>query len=151
MVGSKTTKESHTMVFSGATVDQVADKVALLMAGRGYPLDSGIKEQGVYGRGSAAAHMMLGSVARRQKYNITIVTEGENVAVVLAQEMTAMGGEMSNYPNHEVDFMSKPVTEQSKYRCPEKLPRHDGNRIRPVKTGADWHGCRDLTNQARRS
>ncbi len=92
MVGSKTTKESHTMLFSGATVDEVADKVALFMAGRGYRLESGTKEQGVYGRGSAAAHMMLGPLARRQKYNITIVTEGENVAVVLAKGMTGMGG-----------------------------------------------------------
>jgi phage tail sheath gpL-like len=92
MVGSKTSKESHTMLFSGATVNEVADKVALFMAGRGYRLESGTKEQGVYGRGSAAAHAMLGPLARRQKYNITVVTEGENVAVVLAKGMTGMGG-----------------------------------------------------------
>ncbi len=92
MVGSKSTKESQTLVFSGATVDAVADKVALFVAGRGYRLESGTKNQGVYGRGSAAAHAMLGPIAKRQEYNITIAQDGENVAVVFAKGMTGMGG-----------------------------------------------------------
>lgn len=92
MVGSKTTKESETRVFSGATVEGVADKVALFMSARGYRLESGTKVQGVYGRGSAGAHAMLGPIARRQKYNITVVQDGENVALVVAKGMSGMGG-----------------------------------------------------------
>jgi len=92
MVGSKSTKESETRIFSGATVEGIADKVALFMAGRGYRLESGTKTQGVYGRGSAGAHAIVGPLTRRQKYNITIVQEGENVAVVVARGMTGMGG-----------------------------------------------------------
>ena len=92
MVGSKATKESQTLVFSGATVDGIADKVALFMAGRGYRLESGTKVQGVYGRGSAGAHAIVGPLTRRQKYNITIGPDGENVALVLAKGMTGMGG-----------------------------------------------------------
>jgi hypothetical protein len=92
MVGSKTSKESQTLVFSGSTVDEIADRVALFMAGRGYRLESGNKNQGVYGRGSAGAHAIVGPLSRRQKYNITIAQDGENVAVVLAKGMTGMGG-----------------------------------------------------------
>jgi tetrahydromethanopterin S-methyltransferase subunit F len=92
MVGSKTTKESETRVFSGATVEAVADKVALFMAARGYRLESGTKMQGVYGTGSAAAHAMLGAMVKRQKYNITVVQDGENVALVVAKGMTGMSG-----------------------------------------------------------
>ncbi len=92
MVGSKSTKEAHILVFSGGTSEEIAGKVALVMAGRGYRLESGNRDQAVYGRGSAAAHAMLGPLARRQKYNITIVPEGDNVAVVIAKGMTGMGG-----------------------------------------------------------
>jgi hypothetical protein len=92
MVGSHTSAESQKLVFSGATADEIADKVALGMASRGYHLESGTKNQGVYGRGSAAAHAMLGPLARRQKYNVTVVKDGDNVAVVLAKGMTGMGG-----------------------------------------------------------
>jgi len=92
MVGSKTTKESETRSFSGATVEEIADKVALVMSSRGYRLESGSKVQGVYGRGSAAAHSMLGPIAKRQKYNITVLQDGENVALVLAKGMSGMGG-----------------------------------------------------------
>jgi tetrahydromethanopterin S-methyltransferase subunit F len=92
MVGSKSTKESQTLAFSGATVDQIADKVALFMSTRGYRLESGTKTQGVYGRGSAGAHAIVGPLTRRQKYNITVLPDGENVALVLAKGMTGMGG-----------------------------------------------------------
>ncbi len=106
MVGSKSTKESQTLIFSGATVDAIADKVALFMAGRGYRLESGAKEQGVYGRGSAAAHVMLGPLAKRQKYNITIASEGENVAVVLARGMTGMGGGLLSAAKVKKEFQA---------------------------------------------
>jgi tetrahydromethanopterin S-methyltransferase subunit F len=92
MVGSDTTKEAETRVFSGASVDEVADKVALFMSGRGYRLESGTKAQGVYGRGSAGAHALVGPLSRRQKYNITVVQDGENVALVVAKGMSGMGG-----------------------------------------------------------
>ncbi len=92
MVGSKSTKESETRVFSGATVEAVGDKVALFMSARGYRLENGTKIQGVYGRGSAGAHAILGPIARRQKYNITVVQDGENVALVVAKGMSGMGG-----------------------------------------------------------
>ncbi len=92
MVGSKTTKEAETRVFSGATVEEVADKVALFMSGRGYRLESGTKTQGVYGRGSAGAHAIVGPLTKRHKYNITVVQDGENVAVVVAKGMSGMGG-----------------------------------------------------------
>jgi hypothetical protein len=92
MVGSKTTKESETRTFSGSSVDEIADKVALFMSSRGYRLESGTKTQGVYGRGSAGAHAIVGPLTRRQKYNITIIQDGENVALVLAKGMSGMGG-----------------------------------------------------------
>ncbi|NQT82329.1 hypothetical protein HQ563_04860 [bacterium] len=92
MVGSKTTKESETRLFSGATVEEIADKVALVMSSRAYSLETGSKVQGVYGRGSAAAHAMLGPIAKRQKYNVTVLQDGENVALVLAKGMSGMGG-----------------------------------------------------------
>jgi tetrahydromethanopterin S-methyltransferase subunit F len=92
MVGSKSTKEAETRVFSGATVEEIADKVALFMSARGYRLESGTKSQGVYGRGSAGAHAMVGPLARRQKYNITLIKDGENVALVVAKGMSGMGG-----------------------------------------------------------
>lgn len=92
MVGSKSTKEAHTLMFSGGIADEIAGKVALVMAGRGYRLESGTRDQAVYGRGSAAAHALLGPLARRQKYNITIVPDGENISVVIAKGMTGMGG-----------------------------------------------------------
>ena len=92
MVGSKTTKESETRSFSGATVEEIAVKVALVMSSRAYRLESGSKVQGVYGRGSAAAHAMLGPIAKRQKYNVTVLQDGENVALIVAKGMSGMGG-----------------------------------------------------------
>jgi len=92
MVGSKSTKESEQRVFSGATVEEVSDKVALFMSARGYRLESGTKAQGVYGRGSAGAHAVVGPLTKRQKYNITVIKDGENVALVLAKGMSGMGG-----------------------------------------------------------
>lgn len=92
VVGSKATKESQTLVFSGAPVDEVADKVAIFMAGRGYQLESGNKLQGVYGRGSTLGHFLVGPLAKRNKYNITVAKDDENVAVVVSRAMSGLAG-----------------------------------------------------------
>jgi len=92
MVGSAEAKESRTMEFSGASLDEIADKVALFMTERGYRLESGDKLQGVYGRGSAAWGAMLGPLVRRAKFNVTVAKKGENVAVVVAKGLTGFGG-----------------------------------------------------------
>jgi hypothetical protein len=92
MVGSSGTKDSQTLVFSGGMVEDIADKAALYLGSRGYHLESGTKAQGVYGRGSAAARVLLGGFAKRMKYNVTIGKEGESVALVVAKGMTGLGG-----------------------------------------------------------
>jgi hypothetical protein len=92
IVGSSESKGSHTLLFSGGTVDEIADKTALFMGARGYHLESGTKIQGVYGRGSAAARVFVGALVKRLKYNITIGKDGENVALVVAKGMSGMGG-----------------------------------------------------------
>jgi len=92
MVGSESKKESEIMEFSGASAEEIADKVALFMASRGYRLETGDKVQGVYGRGSAAWHAMLGPLVRRLKCNVTVAESGENVKVVIAKGMTGWGG-----------------------------------------------------------
>lgn len=89
---SSETNESHSLTFSGGTVDQIADKAALYMAARGYHLESGGKTQGVYGRGSAAAHVILGALSKRAKFNLTVAEDGENVTLVVAKGMSGMGG-----------------------------------------------------------
>jgi len=92
MVGSTNTKTSATMEFSGASPEEIADKVALFMGERGYRLESGDKLQGVYGRGSAAWGAMLGPLVRREKFNVTVGKKGDHVAVVVARGMTGFGG-----------------------------------------------------------
>lgn len=92
LVKSADAKESRTLIFSGGTVDDIADKAALFLSARGYHLESGTKAQGVYGRGSAAARVLLGGFAKRMKYNVTIAKEGESVALVVAKGMTGLGG-----------------------------------------------------------
>lgn len=92
MVGSTNTETSCTMEFSGASPEEIADKVALFMAERGYRLESGDKLQGVYGRGSAAWGAMLGPLVRRAKFNVTVGKKGDHVAVVVAKGMTGFGG-----------------------------------------------------------
>lgn len=92
MAGSESTKESQMLEFSGTTTEEIADKVALFMASRSYRLESGDKFQGVYGRGSAAWHAMLGPLVRRLKCNVTVAKSGENVKLVIAKGMTGWGG-----------------------------------------------------------
>jgi hypothetical protein len=92
MVKSTSTKESQTLVFAGVSVDDVADKAALFFAAQGYHLESGTKTQGVYSRGSQAAHMVLGALAGLKKFNVTIAKDGDAVAVVLARGMSGAWG-----------------------------------------------------------
>jgi len=86
------TKESITLVFSGGTVEEVADKTALFLAARGYHLESGTKTQGIYGRGSAAARALVGALSKRAKFNVTVGQDDANVAVVIAKGMSGMSG-----------------------------------------------------------
>lgn len=92
MVASEKGRESQMFEFSGTTPEEMADKVALFMARRGYRLESGDKLQGVYGRGSSAGHAILGPFVHRQKYNVTIARKGDNVALVVAKGMSGWGG-----------------------------------------------------------
>ena len=92
MVGSTAAKESQTLVFSGAPIEEIADKTALFLAARGYTLEEGTKTQGVYGRGSATGRALLGALAKRTKYNVTVGKDGENVAVVIAKGMSGISG-----------------------------------------------------------
>ena len=106
MVQSAETKESRTMEFSGAALDEIADKVALFMTEWGYRLESGDKLQGVYGRGSAAWGAMLGPLARRAKFNVTVGKKGENVAVVVAKGLTGFGGGVLGAAKVKKEFQS---------------------------------------------
>jgi hypothetical protein len=92
VVKSAETKESITLVFSGGTVDDIADKTALFMAARGYHLESGTKTQGVYVKGSAAARALVGALAKRAKFNVTVGHDDANVAVVVSKGITGMSG-----------------------------------------------------------
>jgi hypothetical protein len=92
MVGAAINKEAVTLEFSGASTEEIADTVALFLAGRGYRLEMGDRFQGVYGRGSALAHALLGPLVRRQRYHVTIAKHGDRVAVVLAKGMSGWGG-----------------------------------------------------------
>ncbi len=92
MVKSTAAKESQTLVFSGASVDDIAEKAALYFATQGYHLDSGTKSQGVYVRGSQAAHMVLGALAGLKKFNVTVGKDGEAVAVILARGLSGAWG-----------------------------------------------------------
>jgi hypothetical protein len=92
VVKSSETKESITLVFSGGTVDEIADKTALFLAARGYHLESGAKTQGVYVRGSAAARALVGPLSKRAKFNVTVGKDGENAAVVIAKGMSGVSG-----------------------------------------------------------
>ena len=92
VVKSAETKESVTIVFSGGTVDDVADKTALFMAARGYHLESGNKTQSVYSRGSAGARLLIGPLAKYAKINVTVGHDSDNVAVVISKGMSGIGG-----------------------------------------------------------
>lgn len=76
------------------SADELADKVAELFAARGYKLEDGTKYQGVYGNGSAAMRVLFGGLAKRNKFSITILQNGENgYAVDVDKAMSgAMGG-----------------------------------------------------------
>jgi hypothetical protein len=92
VVKASETKEAITLVFSGATLDEIADKTALFMAARGYHLESGTKTQGVYVKGSAAARALVGALSKRAKFNVTVGNDEPNIAVVIAKGMTGMSG-----------------------------------------------------------
>jgi hypothetical protein len=92
MVKSTAAKDSQTLVFSGATVDDVAEKAALFLAAQGYHLESGTKTQGVYSRGSQAAHMVIGALAGLKKFNVTVGKDGDAAALVIARGMSGAWG-----------------------------------------------------------
>jgi hypothetical protein len=92
VVKSSETKESITLVFSGGTLEEIADKTALFLAARGYHLESGTKTQGMYVKGSAAARALVGALSKRAKFNVTVGKDDPNVAVVIAKGMTGMSG-----------------------------------------------------------
>ena len=92
VVKSSESKEAITLVFSGATLDEIADKTALFMAARGYHLESGTKTQGVYVKGSAAARALVGVLSKRAKFNVTVGKDEPHIAVVIAKGMTGMSG-----------------------------------------------------------
>ncbi|MGQ0613397.1 MAG: hypothetical protein ACT4PV_06645 [Planctomycetaceae bacterium] len=87
IVGTTPGKDSTTLLFSGATADEIADRIAVFMTARGYRLESGDKHQAVYGKGSAVAQAFLGAFINRQKHNITVAPEDGKVAVVIARGM----------------------------------------------------------------
>ena len=92
VVKSSETKESITLVFSGGTLEEIADKTALFLAARGYHLESGTKTQGMYVKGSAAARALVGALSKRAKFNVTVGKDDPNVAVVIAKGMSGMSG-----------------------------------------------------------
>jgi hypothetical protein len=73
-------------------VDDVAEKAALFFASQGYHLESGAKTRGVCMRGSQAAHMVLGALAGRKKFNVTVGRDGEAVTEGLARSMSGAWG-----------------------------------------------------------
>jgi len=106
IVRSSAAKDSQTLVFSGGTVDEIADKVALFLGARGYNLESGTKTQGVYGRGSAAGRAIVGPLAKRLKYNVTIGKEGDNVALVVAKGMSGIMGGLLGVSQEKKEFQT---------------------------------------------
>ena len=76
------------------SADELADRVAELFSARGYKLEEGTKFQGVYGNGSVAMRVLLGGLAKRNKFSITVLQNAESgFAVDVDKAMSgAMGG-----------------------------------------------------------
>jgi hypothetical protein len=111
MVGSERNQDSQTFRFEGASVEEIADRIATFMAARGYRLESGERRQGVYGRGSAIGRAVLGPFARRHVVQVTVGSEGERAAVVLAKGATGWSGGIAGARsmNRELDAVASGI------------------------------------------
>lgn len=78
----------------GQSADELADRVFALFQLRGYKLEEGTKLKGVYGNGSAAMRVLVGGLAKRNKFSISIEPNANNgFNIVLDKAMSgAMGG-----------------------------------------------------------
>ncbi len=79
---------------SFSSAEELAQKVSVLFQGRGYKLEEGTVMDGVYASGSAAARILVGGLANRNKFSIKIEQgQGGNCTVMLDKAMSgAMGG-----------------------------------------------------------
>ena len=73
---------------------ELADKVYALFMERGYKLEQGTKEGGIYANGSGAMRALLGGFAKRNKFLVKITQNPEaNCVISFNKAITgAMGG-----------------------------------------------------------
>lgn len=73
---------------------ELADKVSARFQARGYRLEEGTNMDGVYANGSAAARVLVGGFAKRNKFSVKIMQQQDGkCTVILDKAMSgAMGG-----------------------------------------------------------
>jgi len=74
--------------------DDLAENVFKLFEARGYKLEEGTKQNGIYANGSAAMRVLLGGFAKRNKFLVKIIQSPENTGMIILDKAMsgALGG-----------------------------------------------------------
>ncbi len=91
-------------VFNGLTAGQIENAVAGFFATRGYKLESGGPDNGVYGAGSEIARLLLGGFVKRYKFKILIQAGGEMTELVIRKGMSGFWGGLLGYSAMNREF-----------------------------------------------
>ena len=86
-------KSGASYLFENIDLTSLATGVGSTFAAEGYILESGSSTDGVYGRGSAAMHSMVGGLSKRCKFKVNVAQESDKVRLTINKAMSgAMGG-----------------------------------------------------------
>lgn len=84
---------------------ELADLVLARFQSRGYRLEEGTKMDGVYANGSAAARVLVGGFAKRNKFSVKIVQyQNGECTVVVDKAMSGFSGGMIGVAKMNKEF-----------------------------------------------
>jgi hypothetical protein len=86
-------KEGARFVFSGASEQEIADRVKRYLESQRYRRESGTDTEAVWGHGSPVLHALIGAFAGRAKFDLVVDGDAGRVVVTLKRGMSGvMGG-----------------------------------------------------------
>jgi len=86
-------KHEASFVFKNKTVEDLGESILGLFIKNGYKLESGGKQNGVYGKGSKIGRALLGAFIKRFAFKVTVTNDGDSTTLNLSKDGKGyMGG-----------------------------------------------------------
>ncbi|HUP14182.1 MAG TPA: hypothetical protein VM187_18300 [Niastella sp.] len=103
-VSTDENKDKYTFMYEGVDLNEFPQRLEKFFQTEGYKLESGNKEEGVYGTGNGVMRILFGAFVKRYTFKHRLSGTGSTLRFEFAPNMTGVSGGVVGYNKMKKEY-----------------------------------------------